>query len=151
VAKLMACKTCSKQIAAEAKTCPNCGARNKRSSWILRFFVALLVLAGIGLFIADGSNDASDSSGFPECTSDRAASDFKKAFDGGQYARTRNLSTIDVVDQTTVSDDLAGEKRVCQATLMLNNTQKRMYRFTFTLAKDGQYGHYYIEGQPVGH
>lgn len=86
------------------------------------------------------------SSTFPECTSIRAAADFESTFNGSQYAQTLNLSVIDVLDQRAISDDTIRMRRVCQATLMLNNAQNLTYRFTFTERPNVGY---YIEGRPA--
>jgi RNA polymerase subunit RPABC4/transcription elongation factor Spt4 len=143
VATLIACETCGKEIAAEAKTCPHCGARNKRSGWIVNLFLGLVIVILV-LFI--GLVYKNRVSPFPDCTSRPAARDFKSTFDGSQYARTLNLSAIDVVGQRTVSDDTTSRRRVCQATLMLNNAQNLTYRFTFTLRTNGGY---YVDGRPA--
>jgi hypothetical protein len=141
---LVACKTCYKEIAAEAKTCPNCGARNKGFGWIANLILAGLVLGALVLVLGYRLYKVANT--FPDCTSDRAARDFRETFDGGQYARTLHLSVIDVVDQRAISDDTVRRKRVCRATLMLNNSQNPAYRFTFT---PGTNGGYYIAGQPM--
>ncbi len=142
-ASLIPCETCGKQIAAEARTCPHCGARNKRSTWIITLVLGLVLVALVILIGVVYHNRVHP---FPECTSRRAAGDFKTTFDGSQYARTLNLTAIDVVGQRAISDDTARMKRVCLATLMLNNAQKLTYRFTFTLNTNGGY---YIEGRPA--
>ena len=143
VATLIPCDTCGKEIAAKARTCPHCGARNKRSTWIITLFLGLALVALVILTAVVYHNRVHP---FPECTSRRAAGDFKTTFDGSQYARTLNLSAIDVVGQRAVSDDTTSMRRVCLATLMLNNAQKLTYRFTFTL---GTNGGYYIDGRPA--
>ena len=143
MADLTPCETCGKEIAAEARTCPHCGARNKRSGWIINLLLVLVTVV-LALFIVRTYNNRFNP--FPSCTSHRAAGNFKRTFDGSQYARTLNLSAIDVIGQKPISDDTASMRRVCQATLMLNNAQTLTYRFTFTL---GTNGGYYIEGHPT--
>ena len=143
MATLTPCETCGKEIAAEARTCPHCGARNKRSGWIINLLLVSVCVVLV-LFIVRVYNNRF--SPFPKCTSHRAAGDFKSTFDGSQYARTLNLSAIDVVGQRTIFDDTASKRRVCQAKLMLNNAQTLTYRFTFTLRPNGGY---YVEGLPA--
>lgn len=44
--KLINCQTCGQQIAAEAKTCPHCGGKNKkRKSGCLPVFIALVIFS----------------------------------------------------------------------------------------------------------
>lgn len=48
VAELIECKSCGKEIAKSAKTCPHCGAKNKGGGflkWIGIIFVVLIVIA----------------------------------------------------------------------------------------------------------
>ena len=52
--KLIPCKTCGAQIASNAKTCPNCGAKNKKKHPILFGILILLVLI---IAIASSGND----------------------------------------------------------------------------------------------
>lgn len=45
---LVKCKTCDKEIAKTAKSCPSCGAKNKKPpQWILRIFSASIALITI--------------------------------------------------------------------------------------------------------
>jgi predicted nucleic acid-binding Zn ribbon protein len=64
MAKLMRCPTCSHQIAKSAKTCPNCGAKNKQSLGcfaLMIFVVGLLIVWGIPS-CANNSSSTSTSS-----------------------------------------------------------------------------------------
>ena len=47
MAKMIYCKTCGEQIAKSAKTCPHCGARNKKHGF-LKFLLALVILGAVG-------------------------------------------------------------------------------------------------------
>ena len=82
----------------------------------------------------------------PPCTSEEAAESFKEVFNNSQYARAENLTAFDAVDAAEVSKAPDGKSQVCKASLMLNNTAKVSYQFTFTPAKDGQF---YIMALPV--
>ena len=44
---LVACRECKKQISSSAKTCPQCGAKQKRTSWVTWSVLALIVLVTI--------------------------------------------------------------------------------------------------------
>ncbi len=46
MAKLINCKVCGQPVAKSAKTCPHCGAKQKKSGFRM-FFVSLLLFAGI--------------------------------------------------------------------------------------------------------
>jgi hypothetical protein len=64
--KMKPCKTCSKEVAASAKTCPNCGAKLKMGGfkklliWLSIFIVMIIVIAvassGGGTQTSGGSN-----------------------------------------------------------------------------------------------
>ncbi len=55
--KLCACKACGQQIAAKAKTCPHCGARNKKSNPILLVVIVLVVVVAIIAAAGGGGDD----------------------------------------------------------------------------------------------
>ncbi|MEG0181591.1 MAG: Ltp family lipoprotein [Bacilli bacterium] len=50
MSKMIQCKTCSKEIASSAKSCPSCGAKNKKPFYkkIWFWIVAIIIVAGIG-------------------------------------------------------------------------------------------------------
>ena len=50
--KMCECKTCKQQIARNAKTCPHCGAKNKKANpviWVIVAIVALLIIRFLAL------------------------------------------------------------------------------------------------------
>lgn len=70
MSKIVNCKTCGAQIASTAKTCPSCGAKNKRPIyrrvwfWILIIFVAFIILGSIleGIYGSGGEVPAQGNS-----------------------------------------------------------------------------------------
>ena len=67
MAKLVKCKTCGKEIAKSAKTCPYCGAKRKGHP-VLGVFLAIF---GIMLFMAGIGSAAGGSSSSQEPTADQ--------------------------------------------------------------------------------
>ena len=62
MAKMTECKSCTKEIAKSAKTCPHCGAKNKGGGilkWIGIIFVVLIV---INVAFRGGDNDGVETS-----------------------------------------------------------------------------------------
>ena len=55
MAKMIYCKTCGAQIAKNAKTCPQCGAKNKRHGF-LKILLAVVILGGIGSAVSGGQS-----------------------------------------------------------------------------------------------
>lgn len=58
--KMIQCKTCSKEIASNAKFCPSCGAKNKKPFY-KKIWVWAIVVIIIGAIGSGGLNDSKDS------------------------------------------------------------------------------------------
>lgn len=58
MAKMVNCKSCGKEIAAKAKTCPGCGAKNKKPFYKAVWFWVIVVIV---LIAVAGGNSDSDS------------------------------------------------------------------------------------------
>lgn len=67
MAKLIQCKACSKEIAVNAKTCPNCGAKNKKPIYKRPGFIIIVFLLVVGA-IAGGGNSTATNNGAIEVT-----------------------------------------------------------------------------------
>lgn len=59
--KLTICKHCGAEIAKSAKTCPNCGGKNKKPIFLRPWFIILVVVIIISVFGSKGASDKNDS------------------------------------------------------------------------------------------
>ena len=59
--KMVTCKHCGAEIAAGAKTCPQCGGKNKKPFYKNPLIIALIVVAIIAVAASVGGNDPSNS------------------------------------------------------------------------------------------
>lgn len=82
--KILKCKTCGADIAANAKLCPSCGAKNKKPVykrvcfWIL---ISILVIIVVSVFAAEDTSDYTDVE--PESSSEIVEEETENhAFDG---------------------------------------------------------------------
>jgi RNA polymerase subunit RPABC4/transcription elongation factor Spt4 len=57
--KLITCKHCGKEIAASAKTCPNCGGKNKKPFYKKVWFWVIVVIILFAAISSSGSKDSS--------------------------------------------------------------------------------------------
>ena len=136
---LVKCHECGTEISTETKTCPKCGARNKKrkTSKIIKFggtLVAVFVLYVIYLsFEHELKGD------IPTCESSHGRKVFIGTFENGRYAQNNKLRVIDVTDQREVSAGSRPEGRVCEVTFRLNDGTKETYVFSFDAAKNGGY------------
>lgn len=66
MAKIITCKTCGEEIAANAKVCPKCGAKNKKPFYkTIWFWVVIFVLIIIIASAGNGSDNSTSSSSTP--------------------------------------------------------------------------------------
>ena len=63
MAKMIQCKSCSKEIASNAKSCPGCGAKNKKPFYLRGWFIALAIFVIIGAIGGAGSDDTTTDGG----------------------------------------------------------------------------------------
>lgn len=64
MAKMTNCKSCGKEIATSAKTCPHCGAKNKKPFYKAVWFWVLVAIIVIAIAIGgSGGNDSSSDNG----------------------------------------------------------------------------------------
>lgn len=57
MAKMIKCKSCGKEIAESAKTCPSCGAKNKKPIYKRVWFWIIIVLLVVAVASNGGSQD----------------------------------------------------------------------------------------------
>ena len=62
MANMIYCKSCGKEISKSAKTCPNCGEKNKKPIYKAVWFWVIIVFLLIGVVAGSGSKDNSSSS-----------------------------------------------------------------------------------------
>lgn len=90
MAKLIKCKTCNAEIASNAKTCPQCGAKNQKPFykkwwfWGITIFVIIMIIA-----INSGDSESSDkSSNNGDVSKTEKSSNSKKEIGVGQVLKT---------------------------------------------------------------
>lgn len=114
MAKMIKCKTCSNEIASNAKSCPSCGAKNKKPiykrGWfiVVAFFVIVGIINGLG---SDNSN--SDTANKQEISQDekteavasteeKVPTEYKSALKKAKtYSDTQSMSKARLYDQLT--------------------------------------------------
>lgn len=60
MSKMIQCKSCSKEIASNAKACPNCGAKNKKPFYKRGWFIVLVVFVLLYAIGTSGSDDTAN-------------------------------------------------------------------------------------------
>lgn len=86
--KMINCKTCGAEIAASAKSCPSCGAKNKPPIykrvwfWLLIVFVVIGIIGGIAGGGGDTTNSGNNSNEVVSSNSNSVVSSKNSAFDG---------------------------------------------------------------------
>jgi len=115
--KMTTCNACGEEIARSARACPHCGAKQglkglrRVINYVVGGFIVIVVIGAI--FRTEP--------GTPACDSASSKDLLTQSFDESQYARTRNLSAVEVTDisEQSVSNDQT--ERTCTATVQLNN------------------------------
>lgn len=95
-------------------------------------------IAGIGLLVLLSSLGILGTGGLPECSSSNAKGTLTDAFNQSQFARSLNLSAIQISNPHEATGSSA-QRRNCTAELKLNNGESAMTDFVMTLQENGQY------------
>lgn len=120
--KLIACKSCGQEIAASAKSCPHCGAKNKKpifKKWWFWAIIAVLVVS-IGTSGNDSKEDkvSSDPSGNHASTDEsKASTPAKTEYYVGDVIEDGNtkivfMSSGDYVEENSFMQPDAGKKYI---------------------------------------
>ena len=105
MSKMTQCKSCAKEIATSAKSCPGCGAKNKKPIykrvwlWIIAFFIAI----GVAAAGSDSGNVEPVQETIAENkVEDNIPTEYKSALRKAKlYADTMNMSKAGLYDQLT--------------------------------------------------
>ena len=81
MAKMIQCKSCSKEIASSAKSCPGCGAKNKKPFYQRGWFIALAIFVIIGAIGGGGSDETTTDSGTTETSKIETSAPKKEKFE----------------------------------------------------------------------
>ena len=99
--------------------------------WWWKFpLMAVLIFLGVTYFFG--------SSSLPECGSSNAKKTLSKAFDQSQFARTLNLSVVQI-SETKELPGSTEEQRKCNASVVMNNANTVSVDYRMDLRDNGQY------------
>ncbi len=97
MSKMMKCKTCGVDIASSAKSCPSCGAKNKKPFYTKWWFWVLAILIVSG---ALGGNQGSTSTSRPTSSSSPSPSPSPSPSQNSTTDTTDTTTTTDTTDTT---------------------------------------------------
>ena len=63
MSKIIHCKSCNAEIASSAKSCPHCGAKNKKPIYKRPWFIALILIVVVAVFAGGGSDEPAPAGG----------------------------------------------------------------------------------------
>jgi len=106
--------------------------------------IRTLVTWALGLFIVFAAGSAllsvmGGGGGVPSCDSSDAKKTLMQAFDGSQFARTLNLSAIDVSKPTEAKYDANKKARECAALVKMNNTAEVGVKYSMERKEGGRF------------
>ena len=133
---MISCKTCGAEIAASAKVCPKCGAKNKKPIYKKWWFYALVVFVLLGVIGSAGGNNGGTTTAKTETKSTSTEAKTEKAGDPTP-APTPTPISYEHYDVTELFDVLKANAMKAQ------NTFKGQYveleGYLGTIDSDGKY------------
>jgi len=100
-AKMMKCKACGEEIAVSAKSCPKCGAKNKKPFYKKVWFWVIILVVVIAIAGSSGSNSSTDSGADNSNSSNPEATATNK----NTVDKKEKLEIVNGVDGITVEQD----------------------------------------------
>lgn len=132
---LAPCIECGHEISTEAKTCPNCGAKNRAyKSKAVRYSLIVAVLGGVG-FLAYVYLSYRDR--VTNCDTLGNRESFASVIDDSSYAQLNKIRVIDITNIKTIKSGDSFTDLVCEATIDFNSREKGKYRFTWRRSESG--------------
>ena len=103
--KIVICKTCGKEIAAEAKSCPGCGAKNRKKVTHKNFLWIIILIFVVGAVASIGNSDAGvDSTDNSESNGNIVSQNQKTSvFDGDCGINATAQMGSDIIGQPTLT------------------------------------------------
>ena len=127
--KLITCKSCGAEIAASAKTCPKCGAKNKKPIYKKWWFYVLIVFILIGVIGGAGGNNAT--------TAVKTESNVNTTTQSSQSKATPEPVTYEHHNVTELFDALKANAMKAQSTY--KGQYVELEGFLGTIDSDGKY------------
>lgn len=122
----MKCKTCSKEIATNAKSCPNCGAKNKKPIYKRPWFIIVAFLVVIGVVGgADGKKSTSTNNTTSEIVPESNQSE--KTEGDSQVQKSTEVEAVAPVEETVPTEYKSALKKA------------KVYSDTMSMSKVGLY------------
>lgn len=110
MANMINCKSCGQEIASSAKTCPHCGAKNKKPIFKKWWFWAIIVFAAIGIIAASTSgNEGGGAGNNPGGNSGTGTGDRTGVFAGDCGISVTAEMGTDIIGQPTISLSIKNE------------------------------------------
>ncbi|MBS5951182.1 MAG: DUF4352 domain-containing protein [Clostridium sp.] len=110
MSKLINCKTCNAEIAASAKKCPSCGAKNKKPiykkwwMWLIILLLAFILIGSLGSGEKDKDSNT-DSTPQSETTDNNKTDDTKEFYSVGEEVKLGdNILIINSVEKSNGSE-----------------------------------------------
>lgn len=157
--KMIKCKTCTKEISANTKSCPNCGAKNKKPiykrPWI--WLIAIFILIGVVGSAAEGndSNTSSNSSTSAKLESSNDTTESNDSIEISDSTTAKNSEGIETSSNDTIESSSTGITSNNVSTEYKNALEKaKVYQDSMAMSKNAiydqltsEYGEQFTESQ----
>lgn len=111
MSKMIKCKTCSNEIASSAKSCPSCGAKNKKPIykkwwvWVLAVIVVAGITGGAGNDESSNGGSESNNTASSEQTNDKKSEEVKEFYAVGEEVKLGdNVLIVNSVEKSSGSE-----------------------------------------------
>lgn len=132
------CVECRREISTEAKTCPNCGARNRAyKSKTGKYWLNAAMFGVVGFFIFAYISHEEHVENITNCDTPGNRDSFVSVINGSSYVQLNKLRVIDITNIKTIKSGNSITDLACEATIDFNSRKKSKYRFTWRESESG--------------
>lgn len=156
--KMTTCEACGKEMAKSAKSCPSCGAKNKKPIYKKWFFWLIVIIIVISVISANGGEDETTITPTEETQAEETQTEEKEIYSIGEVVTVgnidwevisaKNLGNTIPSGNSFIDDCVTNSGEFIEVVVKVTNNRDEMYTITGVRMEDNR-GREFVEADNV--